>query len=370
MKPNGEALLAVGNLKPEDAAVQIRIAPEILALHDSEVQDPLDGKPCGLQGQTVSLAVGGKDFRLVRLRRQPTRRAGADEKFPPELVRFKPYKSNPVSAAWPAGAWDERIRERGWILRDNDNWKLWYTGYRGKPGAYRHLGCATSLDGIHWIRHPRNPLYDKHWVEDMMVVKHQGTYYMFAEGSSTGKWDDLVELLVSDDGLEWRRIGPLDMRLKNGKPLPPGRYGTPTAWFENDTWYLFYEETDSAIWLATSKDLKVWTNVQDEPVMKPGPGEYDRDWIAFNQIIKHKGRYYAYYHGCAVSGPRKNLWCTAIATSTDLLHWEKYPGNPLTPTEQDLDSGIVVHDGKGFRLYTMQHPDVKLHLPAVEAHPQ
>lgn len=279
------------------------------------------------------------------------------DRFPALLVRFVPYQKDPVFRAAGKGHWDARIRERGWILREDGIYKLWYTGYLDKPGAVLHLGLATSPDGIRWTRHPKNPLYTRHWVEDMMVVKHQGKYYMFAEGK-----DDLAQLLVSDDGLDWTRRGQLDVRLKNGRPISAGPYGTPTAWLENDTWHFFYERGDLGIWLATSKDMKVWTNVQDEPVMTPGPGDYDKDLIAFNQVIKHKGRYYAYYHGSARTGPKAKLWTTNVATSTDLIRWEKYPGNPLQPVDQNKSSGIVVADGKGFRLYTM-HPAVYLHVP-------
>ncbi len=280
----------------------------------------------------------------------------ANDKFPPELVRFVPYQKSPVFKATGPGHWDARIRERGWIMREDGGYKLWYTGYLDKKGAVMQLGYATSPDGIRWTRHPKNPLYTKHWVEDMMVVKHGGKYHMFAEGK-----DDRAQLLVSNDGLDWTRVGQLDVRLKNGKPIPPGPYGTPTVWFENDIWHLFYERGDRGIWLATSKDMKVWTNAQDEPVMTPGPGEYDKDLIAFNQIVKHKGRYYVYYHGSARTGPNAKLWSTNVATSTDLIHWEKYPGNPLQPVSENKSSGILVHDGKAYRLYTM-HPAVYLHV--------
>jgi predicted GH43/DUF377 family glycosyl hydrolase len=287
--------------------------------------------------------------------RAPTQPAG--EKFPPELVKFVAERKEPVFA--PAkGQWDAKIRERGWIMKEDGLWKLYYTGYDGTKDGLRMLGYATSKDGIHWDRHPGNPLYKDHWVEDMMVVKDGGKYWMFAEGK-----DDLAHMLVSDNGVDWKRIGLLDIRMKDGKPISPGPYGTPTVWKEDDTWYLFYERNDLGIWLAKSKDMKVWTHVQDEPVMTPGPGEYDKDLIALNQIIKHKGRYYAYYHGCAKTGPKAKLWSTCVATSTDLVHWEKYPNNPLLPVEENKSSGIVVHDGEKFRLYTM-HPEVYLHVPA------
>jgi hypothetical protein len=278
------------------------------------------------------------------------------EKFPPELVKFVPYGKGPIFAAEP-GKWDAKIRERGWILREGGVYKLWYTGYDGTQDGLRMLGYATSPDGIKWTRSPRNPLDREHWIEDMMIVKDDGKYYLFAEGRN-----DRAHQFVSDDGLAWKRIGRLDVRLADGRPIPDGPYGTPTAWHENGTWYLFYEREDRGIWLATSKDRKIWRNVRDEPVLSPGPDDYDKDLVALNQIIKHKGRYYAFYHGSAKAGPKAKLWSTAIATSTDLRHWEKYPGNPLRPIGENKSSGIVVHDSEKFRLYTM-HPAVYLHVP-------
>ena len=275
--------------------------------------------------------------------------------FPPELVKFVPLREQPVFAGGGKDAWDESIRERGWILRDGDVWKMWYTGYMRDRSKIMMLGYATSPDGITWTRHPKNPIHRDHWVEDMMVVKHDGKYFMFAEGQG-----DQAQLLTSDNGIDWKRIGPLDVRKKNGAPIAAGPYGTPTAWFENGVWRLFYERSDLGIWLATSKDMKVWTNVQDEPVIGVGPGEYDKNLVAMNQIVKHKGRYYGYYHGSAKSGPNKGFWSTGVATSTDLIHWEKYPGNPLQPAAQNKSSGILVHDGAGFRLYTM-HAGVYVH---------
>lgn len=286
-------------------------------------------------------------------------RAFADDqapKFPAELVHFAPYRGNPVFQS-ATGQWDARIRERGWIMRDDGIYKLWYTGYDGTQEGVRQLGYATSVDGISWKRHPGNPLLKDVWVEDMMVVKHEGKYHMFAEGRL-----DRAHQLVSANGIDWTPLGKLEVRLKNGKPISDGPYGTPTVWVENGTWHLFYERNDLGVWLATSRDRQVWHNVQDEPVLTPGPAAYDRDLIALNQIIKHKGRYYAYYHGSAKAGSAKGLWSTGVATSTDLRHWEKYPGNPLQPVAENKSSGIVLPDGNKFRLYTM-HPDVKLHLP-------
>lgn len=282
--------------------------------------------------------------------------AAAENEFPPELVNWATHKANPLFAGAGEGKWDAKIRERGWILRDGDIWKMWYTGYDGTREGVKHMGYATSKDGLKWTRHADNPMYDTHWIEDMMIVKQGKTYYMFAEGKG-----DLAYLLTSADGIRWSSQGPLDVRLANGKPIEKGPYGTPTARYEKGTWYLFYERRDLGVWLATSKDMQVWRNVQDEPVLTPGQGKHDKDLIAMNQIIKHKGKYYACYHGTSRE-PKPNLWTSNMAVSTDLIHWKKYAGNPLLPIGENKSSNILIRDGKRFRMYTM-HGQVNVHFP-------
>ena len=286
-------------------------------------------------------------------------RARADDLFPRDLTQFEPVASNPVFNGAGEGHWDVKIRERGWILRDGDLWRMWYTGYDGTRPGQKMLGYATSADGLIWKRHSENPIYKDSWVEDVCVIPHEGTLYMFAEGEH-----DQAHLLTSRDGLEWTRVGRLDVRLKSGQPIPDGPYGTPTAWFEAGVWNLFYERGDKGIWLARSHDLKVFTNVQDEPVMSPGPDEFDRDLIAMNQIVKQDNRYFAVIHGSKkpADPQQPSLWATGLATSTDLIHWIKYTGNPLRPISENKSSGLLIHDGKKFRLYTM-HGKVDVHMP-------
>lgn len=183
------------------------------------------------------------------------------------------------------------------ILREGGDWRLWYTGYDPARGGTMKLGYATSRDGRRFTRHPGNPVFDAAWTEDVFVVKHEGVYHMFAEGRG--------------------------------------------------------------VWLARSEDLRVFTNVQDEPVIARGPDAYDRHAVALNQVVRYRGRYYGVYHANA-DPDWKGPWTTCLAASEDLLRWEKYPGNPVV--RSDDSSGILVGDGAGLRLYTM-HPAVKLWLP-------
>lgn len=278
--------------------------------------------------------------------------------FPPELTKFRPYDGNPVFTAAGPGCWDARIRERGWVLRDGDRWRLWYTGYDGSKDGRKSLGLATSDDGLHWTRHPDNPISGTAHVEDMMVVPQDGRLYMFAEGES-----DRAQLLVSGDGVRWERVGPLDVRLTTGEPVLPGPYGTPTAFLKEGLWHLFYERNDLGVWLATSEDMKVWTNVSDDPVLRPGPDAYDASRIALNQVVGHDGRYYALYHG-SDDRDSPSLWTSNLAVSDDLRTWTKYPGNPLFPKQANRSSNVLAPTADGrYRLYTM-HDRVEAFLPA------
>jgi hypothetical protein len=273
--------------------------------------------------------------------------------FPDDLTRWQPVPGNPVFQGAGGDAWDARIRERGYILVDNGTWHLWYTGYNPESSPLHMLGHATSTDGLRWTRDPKNPLLSTSWVEDMCVVKHDGAYIMFAEGER-----DIAHQLTSPDGITWTDEGRLDIRKTDGRPIDEGPFGTPTAWFENGRWLLLYERSDQGAWLAASPNRKLWTNVQDDPVLPLGPEPYDRYAVAINQVFKRDGVYYAIYHASAYRPWRD--WTTCIARSTDLVHWEKFPGNPLIGNNSS--SGITIDpDGAGpapLRLYTM-HPEVR-----------
>ena len=276
--------------------------------------------------------------------------------FAKEMVEFQPNKQNPLFTGTNCETWDKKIRERGFILFENGLYKMWYSGYTGNDNDPKYLGLATSKDGINWVRDPNNPIFSQKWTEDMFVIKHEGKYYMYAEGKN-----DIAHLLVSDDGINWDEQGDLVILTEKGDPIS-GPYGTPSILIEDDKWYLIYERNDEALWLATSIDKINWTNIQDEPILTKGPEDYDKGAIACNQVVKFKGKYYMYYHGStdenwALPGAN-SLWSSNVAMSVDLIHWTKYPKNPIV--DGDHSSPIIVPDGDKFRLYTM-HDEVWLY---------
>jgi hypothetical protein len=269
--------------------------------------------------------------------------APAALEFPKELVQFKAISEKPVFTGTGQETWDKQIRERGFILKEGKQYHLWYTGY-SPASPLKLLGYATSKDGLAWQRTSSQSIHPGQWVEDVCVLRWKGNYYMFAEGEG-----DIAHMLISKDRVHWEEQGNLDIRMRDGSPIKPGPYGTPTVFRAKGLWHLFYERDDRGIWLATSTDLKTWTNVQDEPIISMGPDAYDAFAVAMNQVIYYKGLYYGFYHASAFKDWHE--WSTNIAVSADLIHWKKYDQNPILGLNQS--SGMVLKNGRGFRLYTM-----------------
>jgi hypothetical protein len=281
--------------------------------------------------------------------------AGAFEE-PWAFTKWKPVGDGPVFAGTGDATWDHKIRERGFILPEDGRFTLWYTGFDRDRPLTMSLGRAVSDDGATWRRDERNPVFRDAWTEDVFVARDEGGYQMFAEGRG-----DIVHRLTSADGVKWADHGSLDVREVDGSPIEAGSFGTPTAWFEDGEWRLFYERGDMGVWLATSRDMKVWTNVSDEPVIARGPEPFDRAQVALNQIVRRGDYYYGFYHALAEPGSRD--WTTNLARSRDLARWEKYPGNPIIGGNRS--SAVLVPTPQGDRLYTM-HPDVRMFEPAGE----
>jgi hypothetical protein len=89
-----------------------------------------------------------------------------------------------------------------------------------------------------------------------------------------------------------------------------------------------------------------------------GPHSYDKYAVAFDQVIKYEGSYYAYYHASEYEDWHE--WTSCIAKSDDLIHWKKYNKNPIL--RENKSSPILVKNGEEYWLYSM-HPEVCIHLP-------
>lgn len=83
----------------------------------------------------------------------------------------------------PAGAWDDFKVGRPSVLHDG---ALFYLYYDGNDGTSRHVGLATSSDGVHFTRSAANPLVLNAGAVDVEYVTSgsQPTWVMVREGGS------------------------------------------------------------------------------------------------------------------------------------------------------------------------------------------
>lgn len=161
------------------------------------------------------------------------------ETIPLLTVNLNNYKhpTNPIVTAGEKGQWDAAGIERVAVIRMKaDDWRMWYAC----TGQRRSIGLATSADGVHWTKHPGNPVLEptEPWEEGYLsptsVLRVNGTFYLYYWGPShvfpdriTGKLPSpkmkYIGLATSEDGIHWMRQGAVDGRPGAVLgPEPPG----------------------------------------------------------------------------------------------------------------------------------------------------
>jgi len=95
-------------------------------------------------------------------------------------------------------------------------------------------------------------------------------------------------------------------------------------------------------------------------VLRHGGGPGDCDILGAREAIvfEDAGNYYLHYNGAGKKG-----WLTCLATSKDLVHWEKRGsvldfGRPGSPDSASASSSWVIHDGKWWHMFYLGTPNV------------
>jgi predicted GH43/DUF377 family glycosyl hydrolase len=177
--------------------------------------------------------------------------------------------------------------------------------------------------------------FDSAHVFDPAIVSWRDKFHLYY--SALGDGPESIGLAVSTNGVDFK---------KYDRPLLLGR--SPEVIDVTGMLFLFYvlknDLGEYRIHLARSADGEHFTPLSDEPVLTAGAaGEWDAGEVTTPRLFSHNGIFYMLYSGSS-SPERKDIpQAFGLARSTDLLKWEKFPGNPVfhTGEEGNWDDGAL-----------------------------
>jgi predicted GH43/DUF377 family glycosyl hydrolase len=189
--------------------------------------------------------------------------------------------------------------------------------------------------------------FDAEAVDCPHVFRHDGRWYMMyigfaGQGYRTG-------LAVSDNLLDWERVG---MILDWGPAGDCDAFGAAGTWLLRDPdlygsqelrkhdgrYWMFYGSYDQpgyeagygALCAATSLDLRHWDRHPVKPLLSPHDGaDWERGTLYKSCVVPvGDGTFRLFYNA---KNHNTGPWTeeTGFAISTDLVHWQRYAGNPV-----------------------------------------
>ena len=221
--------------------------------------------------------------------------------------------------------WEARAICEPSVLYDDGMFKMWYMGCRTSEGYNAALGYATSKDGLTWTKHPGNPILrePKKAVIRTTVIKHKGTYYLFASDHQWTKETGVINRWTSTDGLHWTGKATV---LRPTEPWEGHFHNVAVVVDDDGTWKMLYT-TDGPFGYAHSPDGLHWTK-HKQPVIQ---GFYGGD----PYLGKIGDKYYA-WHSRLDKGHLR-IYCTV---SPDMIHWQQVGGGPQIGYSQPWERGI------------------------------
>jgi predicted GH43/DUF377 family glycosyl hydrolase len=165
--------------------------------------------------------------------------------------------SSPVLTSDTAGTWDEHFVVPSVVLKENDQYKMYYLGSDRDYGPLS-VGLATSIDGIHWIRNynpvivPNGQYYSIGLTD---IVKNGQMYFGYFDYHTLSSSESKIGLATSTDGLNWV--------MYSGNPILVSSLSwegvginNPSVILENSQYKMVYGNAvgQNAFGMATSSD--------------------------------------------------------------------------------------------------------------------
>jgi predicted GH43/DUF377 family glycosyl hydrolase len=254
--------------------------------------------------------------------------AGAQISFPYTIgfaksvdgITWEVYSSNPVLSP-EAGKWDAYTVLAPYVIRENGQYKMWYTGCATAQLLYR-IGYATSSDGINWARHTSNPVFEPgtaNWESASVaygcIMPYANGYKMWYSGGSSSWSETAIGYATSLDGITWERYTGNPVLLSGTSGQWDHIVFGPRVLYIDNSYYMYYTgeinlyQSDK-IGLATSSDGLVWTKYPYNPVLNPSTGQWDGSRIILGSVFMENNTFKMHY-----SGTNGSSFSIGLATS-------------------------------------------------------
>jgi len=202
--------------------------------------------------------------------------------------------------------WEDDVN-RPVVLRREDGYHLWYTG---QAKGHSAIGYATSADGIAWKRMSDQPVISpkEAWEKVAVMCPHvlwDAQTRLFRMRYSGGEQNEpnAIGSATSPDGLHWTKH-PGNPIFTPDPALPWEKHKvTACQVVRQGNWYLmfyigFRDEPHAQIGVARSRDgITHWQRHPANPIIRPGEGQWDHDACYKPYAIYDGEKWLLWYNG-------------------------------------------------------------------------
>jgi len=231
------------------------------------------------------------------------------------------------------------------VLVKGDSLLVYYTGKTAGASTFSTVSLAISTDGETFDKLATNPVLSDAIAPE--VVLHEGTVYLFYQRLHPDRYWE-VYVATSTDGIhfdtenEQKVFGPSQV----DGAFDEHSIATVRILREGDTFYMTYAacreylDYPESIGLAQSTDLMTWERYPGNPIFERGaPGTWDEGALWFAEVQKFGDRYLMWYEG---TGTGLGLASEAAREASRLARDEDYGGYRITSFSQ---IGLAVFEG-------------------------